>query len=69
MGRWMPLAVVYHKDYQSAKSAFLLYHQFFFVRGIVYFLLMVLPFFEVSDTAPQVQDVLLSRIKDIDQSN
>ncbi|XP_024358614.1 two pore calcium channel protein 1 [Physcomitrium patens] len=47
MGRWMPLAVVYHKDYQSAKSAFLLYHQFFFVRGIVYFLLMVLPFFEI----------------------
>jgi len=47
MGRWMPLAVVYHKDYQSAKRAFLLYHQLFLARGIIYFVMMILPFFEV----------------------
>lgn len=51
MGRWMPLAVVYHKDYQSAKRAFLLYHQLFLARGIIYFVMMILPFFEVSHTA------------------
>ena len=50
MGRWMPLAVVYHKDYQSAKRAFLLYHQLFLARGIIYFVMMILPFFEVSHT-------------------
>lgn len=50
-GRWMPLAVVYHKDYESAKRTFLIYHQLSFARGFIYLLLMVLPFFEVSDTA------------------
>ncbi|KAG0601477.1 hypothetical protein M758_11G114500 [Ceratodon purpureus] len=47
LGRWMPLAVVYHKDYESAKKSFLLYHKLYFVRGIIYFLLMILPFFEI----------------------
>lgn len=47
----MPLAVVYHKDYESAKRAFLIYHQLSFARGFIYILLMLLPFFEVSDTA------------------
>ena len=45
----MPLAVVYHKDYESAKKTFLLYHQLSFVRGLIYCILMILPFFEVSD--------------------
>lgn len=46
-GRWMPLAVVYHKDYESAKRAFLIYHQLSFARGFIYILLMLLPFFEI----------------------
>ncbi|KAH8967292.1 hypothetical protein BDL97_03G070700 [Sphagnum fallax] len=47
LGRWMPLAVVYHKDYQSAKRTFLLYHQLSPARGIIYFLFLILPFFEI----------------------
>lgn len=47
LGRWMPLAVVYHKDYDSAKKTFLLYHQLSFARGLIYCILMVLPFFEI----------------------
>lgn len=47
-GRYLPLAVVYHKDYEHAKRAFLLYHKLFVARGIVYALFMLLPFFEVS---------------------
>jgi two pore calcium channel protein len=46
-GRYLPLAVVYHKDYESAKWAFLLHHQLYLARGIVYLILMLLPFFEV----------------------
>jgi hypothetical protein len=51
LGRWMPLAVVYHKDYQSAKRTFLLYHQLSPARGIIYFLFLILPFFEVCEPA------------------
>uniref|UniRef100_A0A7I4BQ85 Ion transport domain-containing protein n=1 Tax=Physcomitrium patens TaxID=3218 RepID=A0A7I4BQ85_PHYPA len=47
LGRWMPLAVVYHKDYESAKRAFLMYHRLSLVRGLIYFILMILPFFEI----------------------
>jgi two pore calcium channel protein len=46
-GRYLPLAVVYHKDYESAKQAFLLHHQLYLARGIVYLILMLLPFFEI----------------------
>lgn len=46
-GRYLPLAVVYHKDYDSAKRAFILYHQLFYARALVYVILMLLPFFEV----------------------
>jgi hypothetical protein len=46
-GRYLPLAVVYHKDYESAKRAFLLHHQLYLARGIVYLILMLLPFFEL----------------------
>jgi two pore calcium channel protein len=46
------LAVVYHKDYDSAKKTFLLYHRLSFARGLIYCILMVLPFFEVSGTMP-----------------
>ncbi|XP_024379909.1 two pore calcium channel protein 1 isoform X1 [Physcomitrium patens] len=46
-GRYLPLAVVYHKDYDSAKRAFILYHQLFYARALVYVILMLLPFFEI----------------------
>lgn len=46
-GRYMPLAVVYHKDYESAKRAFILFHQLSAARALVFVILMVLPFFEV----------------------
>ncbi|KAG0613396.1 hypothetical protein M758_6G099500 [Ceratodon purpureus] len=46
-GRYLPLAVVYHKDYESAKRAFILYHKLFVARALVYVTLMLLPFFEV----------------------
>lgn len=46
-GRYLPLAVVYHKDYESAKRAFLIYHQLSAARSIVFAILMLLPFFEV----------------------
>jgi two pore calcium channel protein len=51
LGRWMPLAVVYHKDYQTAKRTFLLYHQLSPARGLIYFLFLILPFFEVCEPA------------------
>jgi len=43
----MPLAVVYHKDYDSAKRAFILFHQLSAARVLVFVIFMVLPFFEV----------------------
>lgn len=46
-GRYMPLAVVYHKDYDSAKRAFLLYHRLSAARALVFVIFMILPFFEV----------------------
>jgi two pore calcium channel protein len=53
-GRYLPLAVVYHKDYESAKRAFLLHHQLYLARGIVYLILMLLPFFEVGAHATYI---------------
>lgn len=53
-GRYLPLAVVYHKDYESAKRAFLLHHQLYLARGIVYLILMFLPFFEVDAHATYI---------------
>jgi two pore calcium channel protein len=46
-GRYMPLAVVYHKDYDSAKRAFLLYHRLSAARALVFVIFMILPFFEI----------------------
>lgn len=46
-GRYLPLPVVYHKDYDTAKRAFILYHQLYIARALVYVILMLLPFFEV----------------------
>jgi len=46
-GRYLPLPVVYHKDYDTAKGAFILYHKLYFARALVYVILMLLPFFEV----------------------
>jgi two pore calcium channel protein len=46
-GRYLPLPVVYHKDYDTAKRAFILYHQLYIARTLVYVILMLLPFFEV----------------------
>lgn len=61
-GRYLPLAVVYHKDYEHAKRAFLLYHKLFVARGIVYALFMLLPFFEVSSISEYPWN-LLARAK------
>ena len=46
-GRYLPLPVVYQKDYDTAKRAFILYHQLYIARTLVYVILMLLPFFEV----------------------
>lgn len=46
-GRYLPLPVVYHKDYDTAKRAFILYHQLYIARTLVYVILMLLPFFEI----------------------
>lgn len=48
----MPLAVVYHKDHESTKKTFLLYHQLSFARGLMYCILVVLPYLEVRGTMP-----------------
>lgn len=54
-GKYMPLAVVYHTDYDSAKRAFILFHQLSAARALVFVIFMVLPFFEV---CKQIQTVL-----------
>lgn len=47
-GRWMPLKDVgCHKDFETAREAFLMYHKLYPVRAICIFGLVVLPFFEV----------------------
>ncbi|XP_024360131.1 two pore calcium channel protein 1 isoform X1 [Physcomitrium patens] len=46
-GRFLPLAVVYHRDYDGAKRGFILYHRLFHARALVYVILMFLPFFEI----------------------
>ncbi|BBN16272.1 protein MpTPC3 [Marchantia polymorpha subsp. ruderalis] len=49
LGRWMPLDVVHHKDYLSAKQAFLLYHHLSYPRCAVLVTLIGLSLFEVPE--------------------
>ena len=46
-GRWMPVEVTYHKNFESAKKAFLWYHRLYIPRAICILALVALPFFEV----------------------
>lgn len=46
-GRWMPLEMTYHKNFGSAKQAFLMYHGLYILRAICILALVVLPFFEI----------------------
>ncbi|KAL2611981.1 hypothetical protein R1flu_023673 [Riccia fluitans] len=49
LGRWMPLDVVHHRDYASAKQAFLLYHHLSYPRCAVLVTLIGLSLFEVPE--------------------
>jgi two pore calcium channel protein len=57
-GRWMPLEMTYHKNFGSAKQAFLMYHGLYILRAICILALVVLPFFEVIHVVFLVCDVL-----------
>ncbi|KAG0629978.1 hypothetical protein M758_1G144100 [Ceratodon purpureus] len=46
-GRWMPVEVTYHKNFESAKNAFLWYHRLYIPRAICILALVALPFFEI----------------------
>jgi two pore calcium channel protein len=47
LGRFMPLEVIYHRNLEQAKEAYVLYYRLRPARVVSFFVLVMLPVFEV----------------------